>query len=107
VDIGERVKIDLRHADGATRLGEEMATVTARGWEGLVVKHCAAPYLSVYEEVQQIKLKKDYIPGLGDSADLVVVGGRYDAKEVWAKGDRDISWTTFYLACLANKDLPS
>jgi hypothetical protein len=44
------------------------------------------------------------IPGLGDSVDLVVVGGRYDTKEVWAQSEKSISWTTFYLACLSNKE---
>jgi hypothetical protein len=33
------------------------------------------------EDMHQIKLKKDYIPGLGDSADLVAVGGLYDTKK--------------------------
>jgi DNA ligase-4 len=47
-DIGHRVKIDLRHIDGATRLGDEMASAITRGWEGLVVKDCEAPYISVY-----------------------------------------------------------
>ena len=103
-DIGHRVKIDLRQVDGATRLGEEMAFTIARGWEGLVVKDCEAPYMSIYSGVQQIKLKKDYIPGLGDSADLLVVGGRYDRKEIWAQREKGISWTTFYLACLINKE---
>ena len=51
-DIGHRVKIDLRLVDGATRLGEEMASAIARGWEGLVVKDCEALYLLVYGAVQ-------------------------------------------------------
>ncbi|KAK5042844.1 hypothetical protein LTR84_012805 [Exophiala bonariae] len=103
-DIGHRVKIDMRLVDGATRLGDEMTSAISRGWEGLVVKACEAPYLSIHGDVQQIKLKKDYIPGFGDSADLVVVGGRYDTKEIWAQSEKCIGWTTFYLACLSNKE---
>ncbi|KAK5203019.1 hypothetical protein LTR41_011243 [Exophiala xenobiotica] len=103
-DIGHRVKIDLKLVDGVTRLGEEMTWAKARGWEGLVVKDCEAPYFSVHGDVPQIKLKKDYTPGLGDSADLVVVGGRYDTKEVWAQSEKRIWWTTFYSACLSNKE---
>jgi DNA ligase-4 len=48
-------------------------------------------------------LKKDYIPGLGDSVDLVVVGGRRDPAVAGALGEGNWSWTTFYLACIDNK----
>jgi DNA ligase-4 len=50
-DIGTRVRIDLRPPDGAARLDEEMASAIARGWEGLVVKDCDAPYLSLHWDV--------------------------------------------------------
>src|SRR2546423_5571015 len=62
------------------------------------------PYVSLHKEVGYVKLKKDYIPGLGDSADLIVVGGRRDAKDVQILRMGNLSWTTFYLACLENKD---
>lgn len=88
-----RVKIDLTHPSGAVRLCDEMASAISRCWEGLVVKDCNAQYLSLHGDVRQIKMKKDYIPGLGDSADLVIVGGGRDAKEVWAQGIRGILWT--------------
>ena len=61
------------------------------------------PISVIQWDVHQIKLKKDYIPGWGDSADLAVVGGRYDATEAATLGDRRLSWTTFYLACLTNE----
>lgn len=54
-------------------------------------------------------MRKDIIPGLGDTANLVVIGGRRDTEcgmSVW--------WTTFYLACVdteaeseAGQSLPS
>jgi DNA ligase-4 len=44
-----------------------------------VLKGCDDPYLSSEEGRTFIKLKKDYIPGLGDTADFVIVGGRQDA----------------------------
>jgi DNA ligase-4 len=103
-DIGEGVKIDLRHTDSASRLHNEMTSAIAKGWEGLVVKDWNAPYVSLGGDIHQIKLKKDYIPGWGDSTDLVVIGGRRDATEVLMLGDNGLSWTTFYLGCLTNKD---
>jgi DNA ligase 4 len=70
----------------------------------LVLKVRQDPYVSFHKDVRQIKLKKDYIPGLGDSADLIVVGGHRDAKDVQMLHMGNLSWTTFYLACLVNKD---
>ncbi|ETN44055.1 uncharacterized protein HMPREF1541_10920 [Cyphellophora europaea CBS 101466] len=43
-------------------------------------------------------MRKDMIPGLGDTADLVVIGARRDTDcgmSAW--------WTTFYLACVDTK----
>ncbi|ETN44088.1 uncharacterized protein HMPREF1541_10953, partial [Cyphellophora europaea CBS 101466] len=45
-----------------------------------------------------VKMRKDMIPGLGDTADLVVIGARRDMNcgmLAW--------WTTFYLVCVDNK----
>lgn len=70
----------------------------------VVLKACQDPYVSFHQDVRHIKLKKDYIPGFGDSADLVVVGGRRDATEAQMLRMGYLSWTTSYLACLENKD---
>ncbi|KAK7883407.1 hypothetical protein LTR67_011278 [Exophiala xenobiotica] len=75
-----------------------------KGMGRLGGKDWNAPYVSLAGGIHQIKLKKDYIPGWGDLADLVVFGGRRDATEVLMLGDDSLSWTTFYLACLTNKD---
>ena len=94
----------FRRPDAAIRLAHRLATAITQNWEGLVLKACQDPYVSTQGGVQRnVKLKKDYIPGLGDSADLVVVGGRRDASAVYALGIENLSWTTFYLACVWNK----
>ncbi|KAK5243792.1 hypothetical protein LTR11_011634 [Exophiala xenobiotica] len=74
-EIGEGVKIDLRLAEDVARLHNEMTSAIAKGWEGLVVKDWNAPYLSSGGNIHQVKLKEDYIPGLGDSTHLVGIGG--------------------------------
>jgi hypothetical protein len=39
------------------------------------------PYFAFSGTHQHIKLKKDYITGLGDTADFAIVGGRRDARD--------------------------
>ncbi len=85
------------------------ASVVSR-CEGLVLKPCEGPYFHLGRDEpgklrgRFIKLKKDYIIGMGDIADLAIVGARYDAKEARSLHNASIQWTTFYLGCLENKD---
>jgi DNA ligase-4 len=44
--------------------------------EGLVLKPARATYL----QHRWQKMKRDYIPGLGDTVDLVLLGASWDAK---------------------------
>jgi DNA ligase-4 len=104
-EIGEWEKMDFRRPDSAVNLAHRMANAISQNWEGLVLKACQDAYISTCGGIQKhVKLKKDYIPGLGDSADLVVVGGRRDASVVHTLGSGNWSWTAFSLACVENKD---
>jgi ATP-dependent DNA ligase len=59
-----------------------MLIVDREGWEGLVVKYSNKCYQPLHSRAWQVKLKKDYISGLADSTDLVVIGDRQDPKQV-------------------------
>jgi DNA ligase 4 len=51
-----------------------------------------------------IKLKKDYILGLGDTADFAIVGGHRNTKDEQEISIGKLWWTSFYIGCLENKD---
>ncbi len=49
-------------------------------------------------------MKKDYIKGLGDTADFAVVGAGYDVNEAKKFCGLNPGWTHFHIGCLNNKD---
>jgi DNA ligase-4 len=69
-----------------------------------VLKGCDDPYFSFNGNRPFIKLKKDYIPGLGDTADFAIIGGRRNAKDEHELGIGSLWWTSFYIGCIENKD---
>ncbi|KAL9112304.1 MAG: hypothetical protein Q9227_003422 [Pyrenula ochraceoflavens] len=110
-EIGTRQTINFNSGKAAKQLRDAFAKSITDRWEGFVLKGCDDPYYPALKSVERfprpIKLKKDYIAGLGDIVDFVVIGGRYDAKDVDAIRDYfpgRIWWTSFYITCLDNKD---
>ncbi|KAL2000795.1 hypothetical protein VTN02DRAFT_2599 [Thermoascus thermophilus] len=109
--IAEQEIIDFSRQDSQDRLESAFSKSIAERWEGYVLKGCDEPYFAILSAETDdgfgrwIKLKKDYIPGLGDTADFALIGGRYDAKDAAALKDIDkLSWTHFHVGCLENKD---
>lgn len=101
--------IDFSNVDARRQLGEQFSAAIARRCEGLMLKPCGVPYFSLEMQpadyrCSYIKLKKDYINGLGDEEDLAVIGASYDAQLAHtAPAKPYIKWTTFHLGCLINK----
>ncbi|KAM3547858.1 hypothetical protein ARSEF4850_009762, partial [Beauveria asiatica] len=103
-DVGSRQVIRFSSADAAESLRKAFSNAIAQRWEGLVLKGCHDPYPSFCQDRASIKLKKDYIPGLGDTADFVILGGHYDVREAHGLGVGKVWWTSFYIGTLENKE---
>jgi DNA ligase-4 len=110
-EISEQEIIDFSRPDAIRRLQLALSRSIAERWEGYVIKACDEPYFSVLSSERSdgfsrwIKLKKDYIPGLGDTADFSLIGARYDAKDGPSLSSRcQLSWTHFFIGCLDNKE---
>ncbi|KAI4114287.1 MAG: hypothetical protein LQ345_004905 [Seirophora villosa] len=109
-NLTKQKTIDFSSSRGPETLRNLLATAFAQRWEGLVLKPVDAPYFSNRKTSRGlpahcwIKLKKDYIPGLGDTADFAVVGAGYDAKRSAQLKCPDLKWTHFHIGCLRNKE---
>ncbi|OJK00137.1 hypothetical protein ASPACDRAFT_10914, partial [Aspergillus aculeatus ATCC 16872] len=110
-DIAEQQIVDFSRHDGQARLESIFSRGIAQRWEGFVLKGCEDPYFTLFSGQENntfgrwIKLKKDYIPGLGDTVDLAIIGARYNPQDATALHQvRKLLWTEFYVGCLTNKD---
>ncbi|SMR59786.1 unnamed protein product [Zymoseptoria tritici ST99CH_3D1] len=99
--------------DGSSKakksLMQQFGMSIAHRCEGLILKPCEVPYFSLdgsnddYKK-SFIKVKKDYISGLGDEEDFSIIGASYHAAQQPVNASRLIKWNTFYLGCLMNKE---
>lgn len=109
-DLVMREEVYFSSPEGPKRLQQAFASGITQRWEGFVLKPCDEPYFTMMEQSSDnyagcwIKLKKDYIQGLGDTADFAVVGAGYDSNHAKTVGLKNLSWTHFHIACLENKD---
>jgi DNA ligase-4 len=110
-EIAEQEILDFDRTDSQPRLETSFAKAIAQRWEGYVLKASDEPYFPIYAAGvnnsfgRWIKLKKDYIPGLGDTVDLLLVGACYDAQDAAALSSlTSLRWTHFLVGCLLNKD---
>ncbi|PWY92167.1 hypothetical protein BO70DRAFT_375923 [Aspergillus heteromorphus CBS 117.55] len=110
-DISDQWVVDFSRYDSQSRLERIFAKGINERWEGFVLKGCEDPYFTIFSSEANnsagrwIKLKKDYIPGLGDTVDLAIIGGRYNPRDAEAlKQVKKLIWTEFFIGCLLNKD---
>ncbi|KAJ5980939.1 hypothetical protein N7481_008237 [Penicillium waksmanii] len=103
--------IDFAHLDSRERLRVNFAKSIAQRWEGYVLKASDEPYFPIYAAGTNasfgrwIKLKKDYIKGLGDTLDIALVGAYYEARDAVALSSlKGLKWTHFLVGCLVNKE---
>lgn len=108
-DVVWRRVVDFSQSDGVQALKTCLANALVQRWEGLVLKPVNEPYFNTGDQTKGrytacwVKLKKDCIGGLGDTADLSIVGAGYDPKIAAKLRFPCLSWTHFFLACLTNK----
>ncbi|KAF2153438.1 hypothetical protein K461DRAFT_278248 [Myriangium duriaei CBS 260.36] len=106
--IVESKVLNFADQDSKRKLIEHFAAAVTDRHEGLVLKPCGRPYLSTdpgeRDTSTMIKLKKDYMDGLGDEADMAVIGASYNAQLASTKGLDCNSYTHFHVACLLNPE---
>lgn len=100
----ESCVMDFSQVSAERRLMNHFAASIASRHEGLVLKPCGISYLAS-GAISGIKLKKDYITGLGDEADFAVVGASYSAQEATKRPNLRLKFTHFHLGCLVNKNV--
>ncbi|KAL1959940.1 hypothetical protein VTO42DRAFT_608 [Malbranchea cinnamomea] len=105
--LAEQENINFALPDAFERLKDIFSAALAHRWEGLVLKGCDEPYFTLKQYTpgdysgHWIKLKKEYIPGLGDTADFAVIGARYDSRDTAnLQNVRPLFWTSFFIGCL-------
>ena len=86
-DIVWQKHVRFDRPTGPEKLKKALALAFVQRWEGLVLKPSDEAYFDLGKPVQRrfpsrwVKLKKDCIKGLGDTADFAVVGAGYDVTE--------------------------
>lgn len=109
--LAEQEVLDFSRAGSYRRLERSFEKAIAQRWEGYVLKGSDEPYFPIYSAGvdhmfgRWIKLKKDYIPGLGDTLDLALIGANYNCKDAPSLGQIEkLKWTHFLVGCLLNKE---
>ncbi|GAA6016518.1 hypothetical protein JCM11491_002348 [Sporobolomyces phaffii] len=102
--LAERVLIDFAHPPSALEnLRLHFAKIITDRCEGLMLKPLSSKYNDARRGQKWIKLKKDFIPGAGDTLDFVLVGAswqKHRARELLVPPS---VYTTFFVGLEANE----
>ena len=108
-DIATSQEFDFSCRSAPGQLVQALASAFTQRWEGYVLKPIDEPYINFEYQVPGeylscwIKLKKDKVPGLGDTAEFTVIGAQYNPIEAERLVFLNLPWTTFFIGCLLNK----
>ncbi|KAI5287917.1 hypothetical protein KEM52_001377, partial [Ascosphaera acerosa] len=110
--VAEGCEIDFAAPNGMHQLRQAFARAISNRWEGLVIKrnddlyHQSERLNGANRTTTWVKLKKDYIAGLGDTADFAIVGAYYDSRALPPpnKAVKNLNWTNFLIGCVDDID---
>ncbi|KAG7093893.1 hypothetical protein E1B28_007532 [Marasmius oreades] len=97
-----KVTEDNHYGSPETRLGRIFARTLASHEEGLILKAAESTYNDWV--LPWVKLKQDYIPGLGDALDLVIVGAGWQKERALELRIPRTTLITFYIGALTNAE---
>lgn len=100
--IPQRVeKVPGKRVVGTKAVLDEFHRAIERDEEGVIAKQVTSPYIPDDRSTLWLKLKTDYIEGIGDSLDLLIIGGYFGNERRTRSGD-DIDHITVFLMAIAS-----
>ncbi|KAK9386149.1 hypothetical protein V1515DRAFT_605482 [Lipomyces mesembrius] len=120
--LAQRQCVNLKDLDA---LKHVFNSIVNQGEEGIVVKHASGTYIGAcmgQRHQRWVKVKRDYIAGIGDTADFAIVGAGVDISRIKERRRKSLSHdnignilssnsivdtgcvTTFFVGCLRNKE---